>query len=233
MGADLMAGSLIKNPGSGLAPMGGYVAGRADLVEYAAERLSVPGIGSECGASLGVNRSLFQGFFFAPHTVSQALKTMAFAAGMLSALGFETSPAADERRADIIQDDVKKSLVGFFNADLFGEEDTVHQVAQAGKRQLFGLGDYCSVGNHVLPDHAAERFYDVDAVVAVYDGIPEAGLVPPVEFRSEGFGNPRFPEKLLKPTHQDFRLGDFVILQPPPEGIVDPGTKNAHQYIWG
>ena len=83
--------------------MGGYVSGRADLVEYAAERLSVPGIGSECGASLGVNRSLFQGFFFAPHTVSQALKTMAFAAGMLSALGFETSPAADERRADIIQ----------------------------------------------------------------------------------------------------------------------------------
>ena len=103
VGADLMAGSLIKNPGGGLAPMGGYVAGRADLVEYAAERLSVPGIGSECGASLGVNRSLFQGFFFAPHTVSQALKTMAFAAGMLSALGFETSPAADERRADIIQ----------------------------------------------------------------------------------------------------------------------------------
>ena len=103
VGADLMAGSLIKNPGGGLAPMGGYVSGRADLVEYAAERLSVPGIGSECGASLGVNRSLFQGFFFAPHTVSQALKTMAFAAGMLSALGFETSPAADERRADIIQ----------------------------------------------------------------------------------------------------------------------------------
>ena len=66
--------------------MGGYVAGRADLVELAAERLTVPGIGSECGASLGVNRTLFQGFFFAPHTVSQALKTMAFAAGMLEEL---------------------------------------------------------------------------------------------------------------------------------------------------
>ena len=103
LGADLMAGSLIKNPGGGLAPMGGYVAGRADLVEYAAERLSVPGIGSECGASLGVNRSLFQGFFFAPHTVCQALKTMAFAAGMLTALGFESFPSASERRSDIIQ----------------------------------------------------------------------------------------------------------------------------------
>lgn len=102
-GADLIAGSLIKNPGGGLAPAGGYVAGRAELVERAAGRLSVPGIGGECGASLGVNRSLFQGFFFAPHTVSQALKTMAFAAGMLTALGFETYPTPEERRSDIIQ----------------------------------------------------------------------------------------------------------------------------------
>ena len=103
VGADLMAGSLIKNPGGGLAPMGGYVAGRADLVEFAAERLTLPGIGSECGATQGLNRSLFQGFFFAPHTVAQALRTMAFAAGMLTALGFSSFPSAEERRADIIQ----------------------------------------------------------------------------------------------------------------------------------
>ena len=103
LGADLIAGSLIKNPGGGLAPMGGYIAGRADLVENAAERLTLPGIGSECGASLGVNRTLFQGFFFAPHTVSQALKTMAFAAGMLEKLGFESYPSSTEKRADIIQ----------------------------------------------------------------------------------------------------------------------------------
>lgn len=103
LGADLIAGSLIKNPGGGLAPMGGYVAGRADLVEQAAERLTLPGIGSECGASLGVNRTLFQGFFFAPHTVSQALKTMAFAAGMLEELGFESYPSSTEKRSDIIQ----------------------------------------------------------------------------------------------------------------------------------
>ena len=103
VGADLMAGSLIKNPGGGLAPMGGYVAGRGDLVEYAAERLTLPGIGSECGATQGANRSLFQGFFLAPHTVSQALKTVAFAAGMLTALGYSSFPAADEKRSDIIQ----------------------------------------------------------------------------------------------------------------------------------
>ncbi len=102
-GADLIAGSLIKNPGGGLAPMGGYVAGRGDLVEYAAQRLTVPGIGSECGATLSSSRALFQGFFFAPHTVAQALKTMNFAAGMLSALGFDTFPSAGERRGDIIQ----------------------------------------------------------------------------------------------------------------------------------
>lgn len=103
VGADLMAGSLIKNPGGGLAPMGGYVVGRDDLVKRAAERLTVPGIGGECGASLGANRSLFQGFFLAPHTVSQALKTVAFAAGMLEELGFESFPGAEEPRTDIIQ----------------------------------------------------------------------------------------------------------------------------------
>ena len=103
VGADLMAGSLIKNPGGGLAPMGGYIAGRADLVERAAERLTVPGIGSECGASLGANRALFQGFFLAPHMVSQALKTVTFAAAMLEKLSFESFPSSTEARSDIIQ----------------------------------------------------------------------------------------------------------------------------------
>ncbi len=74
VGADLIMGSLIKNPGGGLAPMGGYVAGRRDLVECAATRMTVPGIGRECGASLGNNRALYQGLFLAPHTVAQATK---------------------------------------------------------------------------------------------------------------------------------------------------------------
>ncbi len=100
---DLLAGSLIKNPGGGLAPMGGYVAGRAKLVEAAAFRLTVPGLGGEIGATLGFNRSLFQGLFLAPHTVAQALKTAVFAAALLEDLGFATFPRWDAPRSDIIQ----------------------------------------------------------------------------------------------------------------------------------
>ncbi|MBR5542761.1 MAG: methionine gamma-lyase family protein [Oscillospiraceae bacterium] len=103
VGADLMAGSLIKNPGGGLAPTGGYIAGRADLVERAAERLTVPGIGRECGCTLGQNRLLYQGFFTAPHVVSQALMTAAFAAKTFEDMGYEVSPKWDEPRYDIIQ----------------------------------------------------------------------------------------------------------------------------------
>jgi len=103
VGADLIAGSLIKNPGGGLAPTGGYVAGRADLVERAAMRLTTPGIGGECGSTLGNNRLLYQGFFMAPHTVAQALKTAVFCAGLMEELGFETLPGPFERRSDIIQ----------------------------------------------------------------------------------------------------------------------------------
>ena len=102
-GADLAAGSLIKNPGGGLALCGGYIAGRADLVERAAERLTVPGIGGECGSSLGQNRSLFQGFFEAPHVVSQALKTAIFASSLFSRMGYDVDPLPDAVRHDIIQ----------------------------------------------------------------------------------------------------------------------------------
>jgi cystathionine beta-lyase family protein involved in aluminum resistance len=102
-GADLIAGSLIKNPGGGLAPTGGYIAGRADLVERAAMRLTTPGIGGECGSTLGQNRLLYQGFFMAPHVVAQALKTAAFSAALLSELGYSTSPGALDKRSDIIQ----------------------------------------------------------------------------------------------------------------------------------
>ena len=102
-GVDLMAGSLIKNPGGGLAPTGGYVVGTAELVEKAAMRLTTPGIGGECGATLGNNRLLFQGLFMAPHIVAQALKTATFCSAMMSKIGFETSPAPDEVRSDIIQ----------------------------------------------------------------------------------------------------------------------------------
>lgn len=103
VGVDIIAGSLIKNPGGGLAPTGGYVAGKAELVERAAVRLTTPGIGGECGSTLGNNRLLYQGLFFAPHVVAQALKTAVFCAAMMEELGIETSPGIDEKRSDIIQ----------------------------------------------------------------------------------------------------------------------------------
>lgn len=102
-GADLVVGSLIKNPGGGLAPTGGYIAGRHDLVEGAAMRLSCPGIGKECGSTLGNNRLMYQGLFLAPHTVAQALKTAVFAARVMELLGYEVEPASDAVRHDIIQ----------------------------------------------------------------------------------------------------------------------------------
>ena len=103
VGADIIAGSLIKNPGGGLAPTGGYIAGSAELVERAAMRLTTPGIGGECGSTLGNNRLLFQGLFMAPHIVAQALKTAIFCAAMMDELGFESSPGVEEKRSDIIQ----------------------------------------------------------------------------------------------------------------------------------
>ena len=103
VGADLVVGSLIKNPGGGLAPTGGYIAGRADLVQAAAQRLTVPGIGGECGCTMGNNRALYQGLFMAPHVVAQAVKTAVFAAKLMELLGYETEPKSDQVRHDIIQ----------------------------------------------------------------------------------------------------------------------------------
>jgi len=102
-GADLVAGSLIKNPGGGLAPTGGYLAGRRDLIEAAAARLTVPGIGKECGCTLGNSRALYQGLFLAPHTTAQAVKTALFAARMMELLGYPTDPGSGDVRHDIIQ----------------------------------------------------------------------------------------------------------------------------------
>ena len=103
VGADLVVGSLIKNPGGGLAPTGGYIAGRSDLVQGAAQRLTTPGIGAECGCSLGQNRALYQGLFLAPHTVAQAVKTAVFAARLMELMGYDTEPRSTDVRHDIIQ----------------------------------------------------------------------------------------------------------------------------------
>jgi cystathionine beta-lyase family protein involved in aluminum resistance len=103
VGADLIAGSLIKNPGGGLAASGGYIAGRRELVERAAFRTTAPGIGSEVGAMLGTTRSFFQGLFLAPHTVGQAIRGAIFAAALLESLGFTTHPSWRDPRTDLIQ----------------------------------------------------------------------------------------------------------------------------------
>ena len=102
-GVDLMAGSLIKNPGGGLAPTGGYIVGKKELVDNAAMRLTTPGIGGECGATMGNNRLLFQGLFMAPHIVAQAVKTAVFCSAMMKAIGFGSSPSPEDERNDIIQ----------------------------------------------------------------------------------------------------------------------------------
>lgn len=102
-GADMIIGSLIKNPGGGMADCGGYIAGSARAVELAGYRLVCPGVGLEAGASLGQNRNILRGLFLAPHVVAQAMKTAHLAAYIFDALGYKVSPAPFERRSDIIQ----------------------------------------------------------------------------------------------------------------------------------
>jgi len=108
-GADLIAGSLIKNPGGGIAPCGGYLVGREELIDLIAERATAPGLGKEVGPNLGLARSFFQGLFLAPHAVAEALLGCFFAAGLFSRLGFEVDPAWNACRGDIVQEITLKS----------------------------------------------------------------------------------------------------------------------------
>ena len=103
VGADIIAGSLIKNIGGGIAPTGGYIVGRSDLVKLASYRLTAPGMGDELGASLGTPRLLYQGLFLAPHVTAQAIKSAIFAAGIFNELNFKTHPLPNDKRSDIIQ----------------------------------------------------------------------------------------------------------------------------------
>ena len=103
VGADMIVGSLIKNPGGGLAPIGGYIVGKQECVENAAYRLTSPGLGKEVGASLGMMQSFFQGFFMAPTVVNSALKSAVFAANVFEKIGFDVIPNSTETRHDIIQ----------------------------------------------------------------------------------------------------------------------------------
>ena len=116
VGADLIVGSLIKNPGGGLARCGGYIAGKKEYVELVSYRLTCPGIGRECGATLGNNRSMYQGFFMAPHIVAQSIKSGVLLSAIFDEMGFEVTPSYKDKRSDIITSvklNKKENLLAF------------------------------------------------------------------------------------------------------------------------
>ncbi|AST91976.1 aminotransferase class I/II-fold pyridoxal phosphate-dependent enzyme [Sutcliffiella cohnii] len=129
VGADLMAGSLIKNPGGGLAKTGGYIVGKQELVEACSYRMTSPGIGAEAGASLYSLQEMYQGFFLAPHVVAQALKGAVFTAAFLEELGMNTFPSWDSKRTDLIQSvqfDDRDKMVAFCQAIQFASPINSH-----------------------------------------------------------------------------------------------------------
>ena len=146
-GADVCVGSLIKNPGGGLAPTGGYIAGRADLVENASYKLTAPGIGGECGCTMGQNRLLYQGLFLAPHVTMQAIKTAMFCAKVMEKLGYEVSPKAEEPRYDIIQ------------TIAFGAPDPLRRFCE-------GIQAGAPVDSYVTPEPWAMPGYDDQVIMA-------------------------------------------------------------------
>lgn len=147
VGADLVVGSLIKNPGGGLAPIGGYIAGKEGYVENAAYRLTCPGLGKEVGATLGVNSAFFQGFFLAPSVTAGALKGAIFAANIYERLGFSVTPDSKEDRHDIIQ------------AVTFGTPEGVIEFCK-------GIQAAAPVDSYVEPEPWAMPGYDSDVIMA-------------------------------------------------------------------
>lgn len=147
VGADLVAGSLIKNMGGGVVPSGGYVAGRADLVEMAANRLTAPGIGGKVGATLEYNRWFLQGMFLAPHVVCEALKGAVFAAALFEKIGYEVSPTYKEYRSDIIQ------------GIRFGSSEEMVAFCR-------GLQKGSPLDGHVTPEPAVMPGYDDPVIMA-------------------------------------------------------------------
>ena len=146
-GADLCVGSLIKNPGGGLAPIGGYIAGRKELIDMCANRLTAPGLGREVGATLGVNRSFFQGFFLAPTVTAGALKGALFAANVYERLGFKVVPNGSESRHDIIQ------------SVTLGSPEAVIAFCK-------GIQAASPVDSHVAPEPYAMPGYHSDVIMA-------------------------------------------------------------------
>ncbi|MCI5753117.1 MAG: methionine gamma-lyase family protein [Clostridiales bacterium] len=190
LGADLIAGSLIKNPGGGLAPTGGYVAGRADLVERAAFRLTSPGIGGECGSEEAGYRTLYQGLFLAPHTVAQALKTAAFCAAMLQRFGLESSPGPFEERNDIIQ------------MICFGDGDKLRRFCR-------GIQHGAPVDSFVTPEPWKMPGYDCEVIMAAGAFVQGASI----ELSCDGPMKPPYTGYLQGGlTYESGRLGILLAL---------------------
>ena len=143
----MCVGSLIKNPGGGLAPIGGYIVGRQDLIDMCAYRLTAPGLGKEVGATLGLNRSFFQGFFMAPCVAAAALKGAIFAANIYERLGFDVVPDSTESRHDIIQ------------AVTLGSAEGVIAFCK-------GIQSGSPVDSHVAPEPYAMPGYHSDVIMA-------------------------------------------------------------------
>ena len=147
VGADMVVGSLIKNPGGGLAPIGGYIAGKKSCVEHAAYRLTSPGLGKEVGASLGILKDFYQGLFLAPTVTASALKGAVFAANLYERLGFDVMPGGSESRHDIIQ------------AITFHNPESVIAFCQ-------GIQAAAPVDSHVAPQAADMPGYDSQVIMA-------------------------------------------------------------------
>ena len=147
VGADMIVGSLIKNPGGGLAPIGGYICGKKECIENAAYRLTSPGLGKEVGASLGVIQSFYQGFFLAPTVTAGALKGAIFAANIYEKLGYKVIPSSTESRHDIIQ------------AVEFGNKDSMCAFCE-------GIQAAAPVDSYVTPEPWAMPGYDSDVIMA-------------------------------------------------------------------
>ena len=157
VGADLMAGSLIKNPGGGIAKTGGYIAGKKEYVESCSYRMTSPGIGAEAGASLYSLQEMYQGLFLAPHVVSQSLKGAVFTAAMLEQFGMKTTPAWDEPRTDLIQ------------AVQFDDRDKMVAFCQA-------IQFASPVNSHVTPQPAYMPGYEDDVIMAAGTFIQGASI---------------------------------------------------------
>ena len=196
-GADLCAGSLIKNPGGGISPSGGYVCGRADLVELASARLTAPGLGSHVGPSLGFTRQMAQGFYLAPHVVAESLMGAVFASALFQAAGFKSFPSPDEQRGDLVQ------------TIEFGSAEPLVAFCQA-------IQSASPVDSFVLPQPWAMPGYDSEVIMA--SGAFVSGSS--IELSADGPLRPPYPAYLQGGLNFDnIRLACLLALQRMSGGI--------------